>query len=168
MGGVWKVLKWVIGSFVILALVIGGAGVFLYPQIQEVMNASNGESGTEVRLMTVEPGRLVRTISAPGEIEPVRHVQISARISAQIEALPFEEGDRVAPGDIVVKLDDRDLRASLDSAQAGLGAAIARLSGAEASHINAVIEWERIESLYKTNDVSKADLTLENLFKPSN
>jgi HlyD family secretion protein len=158
MGGVWKVLKWVIGSFVILALVIGGAGVFLYPQIQEVMNASNGESGTEVRLMTVEPGRLVRTISAPGEIEPVRHVQISARISAQIEALPFEEGDRVAPGDIVVKLDDRDLRASLDSAQAGLGAAIARLSGAEASHINAVIEWERIESLYKTNDVSKADL----------
>lgn len=158
MGGVWTMLKWVFGSILILALVVGGAGLFLYPQIQEVMQASRGEAGTEVRLMAVEPGRLVRTISAPGEIEPVRRVQISARISAQIEALPFEEGDRVAPGDIVVKLDDRDLRASLESARANLGAAMARLEGARATYANALVDWERIDSLYKTNDVSKSEL----------
>ncbi len=158
MGGVWKVLKWILGSFIVLALVIGGAGLFLYPQIKEVMQASNGEFGTEVRLHTVEPGRLVRTITAPGEIEPVRRVQISARISAQIMELPFEEGDRVVPGDIVVKLDDRDLRATLESARANLGAAIARLAGARAAYTNTVVDWERMESLYKTSDVSKSEL----------
>lgn len=158
MGGAWTILKWVFGSILVVALVLAGIGVFLYPQIKEVMSKSSGAAGTEVRLLAVEPGRLIRTITAPGAIEPVRHVQISARISAQIVELPFEEGDRVAPGDIVVKLDDRDLRATLDSARANLGAAIARLAGARASHANAMAEWERFDALFKSSDISKAEL----------
>jgi len=158
MGGVWTAVKVVVGTLVVLVVVIGGVGVFLYPQIKEAIEASSGQAGTEVRLLTVEPGRLVRTISAPGEIEPVRHVQISARISAQIEGLPFEEGERVNAGDIVVKLDDRDLQASLDAAKANLRANEARLAGARASFANAVADWERVESLYQTDDVSKAEL----------
>ena len=158
MSSAGTILKWVIGVVVVLGLVTGGAGVFLYPQIKKIVETSNGQIGTEVRLLKVEPGRLVRTISAPGEIEPVRHVQISARITAQIEGLPFEEGDTVQSGDIVVKLDDRDLQASLGSARANLGAAVARLAGAEASNVNAEADWERSDSLYKTSDISKSDL----------
>jgi len=158
MGGVWTAVKVVLGTLVVLVIVVGGIGVFLFPQIKEALEASNGQVGTEVRLQTVEPGRLVRTISAPGVIEPVRHVQISARISAQIEALPFEEGERVTVGDVVVKLDDRDLQASLDAGRANLGAAEARLAGARALFANAVADWERSDSLFKTDDVSKAEL----------
>ena len=158
MGSVWTVVKIVLGTLVVLVVVFGGVGVFLYPQIKEAIEASNGKAGTEVRLETVQPGRLVRTISAPGEIEPVRHVQISARIVAQIEALPFEEGDVVKAGDIVVKLDDRDLQAALEASKANLGAAIARLAGARATSANALAGWERTQSLYETNDVSKSEL----------
>ncbi len=158
MNGVWSVMKVILGTMLVLAIVVGGVGVFLYPQIKEAMTASSGQSGTEVRLHTAEPGRLVRTISAPGTIDPVRRVQISARISAQIEALPFEEGDTVTPGDIVVQLDARDLQASLDAAKANLGASVARLAGARASFVNSVADWERSESLFASSDISKAEL----------
>lgn len=152
------VLKWILGSVVVVGLVLAGLGVFLYPQIEEVIKASRGQLGEEVRLQAVEPGRLVRTVSAPGAIEPVRRVQISSRITALIEALPFEEGDVVGADDLVVKLDDRNLQASLSSAKANLGAAIARRAGAVASHINVVAQWERSQSLFETKDVSKSDL----------
>lgn len=158
MGGVWTIVKWVLGSILVLMLVVGGAGVFLYPQVQEMLKASNGRGGAEVRVLKIEPGRLVRTITAPGQIAPVRDVQISSRISAQIEALPFEEGDMVRAGDIVVKLDDRDLQASLGAARAALGASIARLAGANALFVNAESDWERYQSLFGSNDVSKAEL----------
>lgn len=158
MNGVWSVMKVILGTMLVLGVVVGGIGVFLYPQIKEAVAASNGLAGTEVRLQAAEPGRLVRTISAPGVIDPVRRVQISARISAQIEGLPFEEGDTVKAGDIVVKLDDRDLRASLDAAKANLGASVARLAGARASFVNSVADWERSESLFASNDISKAEL----------
>ncbi len=158
MNGVWSVMKVILGTMLVLSVVVGGIGVFLYPQIKEAMTASSGLAGTEVRLHAAEPGRLVRTISAPGTIDPVRRVQISARISAQIEALPFEEGDTVKPGDIVVQLDARDLQASLDAAKANLGASVARLAGARASFVNSVADWERSESLFASSDISKAEL----------
>lgn len=155
----WIVFKWAVGVAVILALIAGGVGVFLAPSIENWIEASRGgPQGTPVRTLEVERGRLVRTVSAPGELEARQRVQISSRISGQITELPFREGDRVEKGDVVVRLDDRDLQASLNSAQAELRAAEARLEGARASYVNANAEWERQQSLYETNDVSKSAL----------
>ncbi len=154
-----KFLKWSAGILLILVLVVGGLGVFLYPKIakwQESM--ANRAAGTEVLTMAVARDRLVRTVSAPGDIEPRRKVQISARVSAQITELPFKEGDVVREGEIVVRLDDKDLRAALDSARASMRAVEARLEGARASHVNATSEWERQSSLYKTADVSRSSM----------
>ena len=119
---------------------------------------AGGRSGSEVITITVEPDRLVRTISAPGDVEPRRKVNISARVSAQIIALPFREGDFVNEGDVIIRLDDKTLKADLASNEASLRGTEARLEGSRATHINAVAEWERIDSLYKTSDVSKAEL----------
>lgn len=151
------VLKWVVGVGLVLALVMGGAGVFLYPQIKKMVHQMQaGETGTPVRTERVERGRLVRTVSAPGQVQPKTKVSISARVAAQILELPYREGDRVREGDVVVRLEDRDLQASVDSAQASLEAEQARLEGARASYVNAVAEWERQKSLFGSNDVSKS------------
>ncbi len=159
MGKFWRVMKWVIGATALAALLIGGAAIMLFPAIQKrIQDARNQGGGALVRLEPVETGRLVRTISAPGLIEATQRVSISARISAQIVALPFDEGDAVSAGNVVVKLDDRDLLAQLASAEASLKAEEARLLGARASYINAVAEWERQSSLYQSSDVSKASM----------
>lgn len=153
-------LKWFSIILVVFVLVLAGAGAFLYPKIKKMQEQRSGASGagSEVITVAVEPDRLVRTISAPGDIEPRRKVNISARVSAQIEELPFKEGDFVKKGDIIVRLDDKTLRADLASNEASLKAAEARLEGARASYVNANADWERIDELFKTSDVSKAEL----------
>lgn len=157
MGKFFRIMKWVVGATLLVVLVLGGAALMLFPTIQKrIQEARNQGSGAMVRLEPVGAGRLVRTISAPGLIEATRRVSISARISAQIIALPFEEGDVVKPGDVVVKLDDRDLQAQLSSAEASLRAEEARLLGARASYVNAVSEWERQQALFQSADVSKS------------
>lgn len=119
-----------------------------------------------VRMETVRNGVLQEVVSAPGEVEPDVKVDISAEVSARIEELPLREGDRVGKGDLVVKLDDRDLRAALKSAEARRDAEFfrlkseqARLAGPQARLERARLQLERQEALYETGDIS--GLTLE-------
>jgi len=152
-------IKWFLIIVLVFGAILAGAGAFLYPKIKALQEKrAGGQRGSEVLTVSVEPDRLVRTISAPGDVEPRRKVNISARVSAQIITLPFKEGDFVKEGEVIVQLDDKTLKADLASNEASLKATEARLEGARATHINAVANWERIDSLYKTQDVSKADL----------
>jgi HlyD family secretion protein len=116
------------------------------------------EEATKVRVVGVERGRLVRTINAPGEIEPETRVEISAQVSARIVELPFDEGDAVKPGDVVVRLDDRDLTAALDAARSQMLAERARLIGAEAELGEARADAARQSALFETKDASQATL----------
>ena len=47
---------------------------------------------TKVRTETIQTGEFVEIINAPGEIHPETEVDISAKVSARIIELPFEEG----------------------------------------------------------------------------
>ncbi len=156
-----RVLKWVLGIGVVVALIGGGAWLMAWPAVKKQMEKSRaGARGELVRLAPIESGELVRTVSAPAYLEATRRVQISARFSAQIMELPFDEGMQVRADDVVVRLDDRDLRAQLASAEASQKAEEARLEGARASYVNAVAEWERQSALHETNDVSKQALDM--------
>lgn len=159
MGAVGTAIKWTVGTVVVLGVVGGVGAMLLAPKIKAQMElARGGGSGVEVRAEPVSTGSLVRTVTAPGFLEPVTKVSISARISAQITDLPFEEGDPVNKDDVVVRLDNADLLAQLASGEASLLAEQARLDGARATFINAVAEWERQQQLYSTNDVAKSAL----------
>jgi len=153
-----QILKWFLGALVTLLVIALGVGVFLGPQLRELLSQDAALSGPEVRTQAAERGRIVRSVSAPGDIEPRSKVQISARTSAQIESLPFDEGDLVKAGDVVVRLDDRDLLASLDAARARLRGEQARLEGARAAYINANLEWERVVQLFESADVPKSEV----------
>jgi HlyD family secretion protein len=158
MGNIGTAIKWTVGLAVVGGLVVGGAGLFLAPSIKKLVEARNSETGERVRVQEIEPGRLVRTVSAPGELEPRRRIQISSRIAALIVEIPYEEGDFVKAGDMVVRLDDKEYKAQLDSARARMRTEQARLDGARASYLNAVAEWERLQELFNSADISKSEL----------
>jgi HlyD family secretion protein len=80
----------------------------------------------EVTLGTLERGPIVRTIAAPGEVELVEEAEIASQIVGRVVAVEVRDGDRVNAGDVLVRLDDTDTRARLDSANAR----IARLQAA--------------------------------------
>jgi multidrug efflux system membrane fusion protein len=58
------------------------------------------------------------TIDAIGTVQPVASVQIKSRIDGQIAAIEVREGSRVKEGDLLVRLDDRALKAQLAQAEA--------------------------------------------------
>lgn len=153
----WTVFKWILGIGLVLAIVVGGVTVFLYPSVKKMIEQrASSAGGTQVRVQPASRGRLVRTISAPGVVDPRTKVSISSRVSAEIIELPFREGDVVKPGDIVVRLADREFLAQVESAEANVKADQARLEGSRAAYVNAVAEWERQEALFSTSDVSKS------------
>lgn len=116
------------------------------------------DQSTPVQLTAATRGDLVRTVSAPGSIEPRTLVKISSQVSAKIVALPFREGDVVKAGDVVVRLDPQDLLAQLASAQASLTIEEARLDGSKADLINARLDFERVSQLHETGDAPKSEL----------
>ncbi len=153
--------KWLLGLGVIF---IGGAaagGYFIAqsPEFRELISSLRpGDQVLKIRLGKAEKGTLTRTVNAPGTIEPKTKVQISAQVSARILALPFREGETVKEGDVVVRLDARDLAASLESAQASQRAEEARLQGNRATLARAELEMARQKQLVQSGDASQSVL----------
>lgn len=149
--------KWMLGLFLFCVLLCAGSGYYVWTnkdirkQIEQFMP---GNKPTEVRLETVVTGELTRTISAPGQIEPKTSVKISAQVSARIVALPFRENEVVKKGDVIVRLDSRDVAAQLDAARAALKGDEARLEGAQAALQQTQQERDRVRKLASTGDVA--------------
>ncbi len=180
-----KSRKWTI--VIIAVLVVGGL-----IQVGLKTKAKNSKTATSVRLEHPKLDTLTESISAPGEIEAQTNVEISAKVSARILALPFEEGDRVTKGDpnatppipasVLVRLDSRDLESRLRSAVANREAQAAQikvetervngqcssLAGLELQLKQRERDFARQTQLLETQDVSQsaydeAKLTYEQL-----
>ena len=160
---------------VIITLVIVSA-------IAIVFKIKAGSSGkpTIVRIEKAQRGELIEFVSAPGEIEPKTNVEISAKVSARITELPYEEGDTVTrgnpnanppiPASVLVRLDDVDLQSRLLSAEASYAAQAAQIEvekarissqqaslvGLDASLQQAQRDLERQKGLLESQDISQA------------
>lgn len=88
-------------------------------------------------------------IEAAGLIEAVE-VNVGARLAEQITAVPYQEGDRVAIGAVVVRLEDQKIRAEVLQARADLEHA--RASAAEARR-----QRDRMVRLFAEGVASEAD-----------
>lgn len=162
------VWKWILLLLVVLGL-LGGTGVYMMSQagggdgdgggFSFSFGGGSGEpSRVEVRVEAAEVGDLVRTVSAPGSIEPKTLVKISSQVSAKVLAVPFREGDLVQADDVILRLDPQNLVAQLDSAKASLRSEEARLDGAKADLINARLAYERLQQLVETGDAPQSEL----------
>lgn len=169
----WSIAKWIIGIGLAFLIVIGVSAAFLVPMIQKQMEAQRERArGTLVIVEPAKKGTLIRTVSAPGAVAAKVTTNISARVSAKINAIHAEEGQMVKEGDLLIELDSLDLaaalnaararysgdEASLKSSEASLGAEEARLAGTRAAYQNAVADFERQQSLHASGDVSQQTL----------
>jgi len=141
----------------VVGLVIGGGAIF---EMLPGMGAREEQLG--VRTAVVRQGTLTETITAPGVVEPISKVEISAQVNARVMAIPFREGERVRKGDLLVQLDDRNLRAAKESAtarrdgdQARLEAERARLAGPRQTVEIARRNMERQKRLFEAGDVPR-------------
>ena len=149
----------------IIGIVVAGL-VVAGPTALEMLPSFGGrDEALAVRVTKVASRELVETVSAPGELDPEVKVDVSAEVSARILEIPFREGATVRKGEVIVKLDDRDLQASLQAQMARrdgerfrLRSEQERLAGPTSQLANAKAALERQEALFKTGDVSRASL----------
>jgi HlyD family secretion protein len=83
--------------------------------------------GREVPAYLVESRPVVQKVVATGRVRPLARVSLASLALGRIRAVPVREGDRVAAGQLLVKIDDVEQAAALRQAQGRVAEAAARL-----------------------------------------
>ncbi len=86
-----------------------------------------------MRATTVERGPIRSLVSTNGKVEPVQNFEAHAPISTTVKRLFVKEGDHVHKGQLLLELDDADIRSQAAKAQAQVKAAQASLSATKNS-----------------------------------
>jgi membrane fusion protein (multidrug efflux system) len=82
-------------------------------------------------------------------------VSVSSKLLGRITQLLVDEGDSVAAGEIIVRLDDADLKAQQTQAEAALTAAEENVRLAKVNLDNAIVDFQRAERQLKGNVITQ-------------
>jgi HlyD family secretion protein len=101
--------------------------------------------GTKIdpsKLAKVEKGDLAKSVVATGKVEPITKVEIKSKASGIVKKLLVDAGDRVKRGQLLAQLDKEEISAQVAQSKAGLQAAEASLTSAEADYDRAKVDAE--------------------------
>src|SRR5438034_3347212 len=137
-------------GIVILAVVVAGGGWWLKrPRAIEVRTvlAREAASGAE------------RTVlNASGYVTARREATVSSKVTGKVTEVLIEEGVKVKEGQVLARLDDTNVRASLRLAEAQLASAKAALEETRVRIKEADLNLRRISDLAKHSISAQADL----------
>ena len=94
---------------------------------------------------------IIDAFEAAGTAEPIRAATLSTKLMGSVTAVLVHEGDRVAAGQPLVRLDARDLDAKRAQVEAGL-------AEASAVHADATVQVGRIRALSADSAATRAQL----------
>jgi len=75
---------------------------------------------TLVRVVAAKVGSLEEVCTYLGRFEPWQNAELAAQVNARVLTVSHREGDRVRRGELLVQLDDAELRSSLGQSEATL------------------------------------------------
>ena len=102
------------------------------------------------------PSQAVAVLNATGRVVAARRASVSSKATGRLEWLGVEEGQRVAEGEVIARLENRDVAASRDQAAAGVKAAEANLAQGQADLADAAVALKRSRELAQKDFVSGA------------
>jgi RND family efflux transporter MFP subunit len=147
-GGNGVRLALIAGAVVVALLAVGAGGwAFVAHRPVEVKTATavspsaNAEAGA--------------VLQATGYVTARRQATVSAQITGTLTEVLIEEGDRVKKGQVLARLEDNALRASLDAARASAAAARATVVQTQAQLDQNLRDADRAEALVGRGLVSK-------------
>lgn len=150
-----KMLKNIIilglGCAVLIGLLVWMQGSFNANRVDPGLLAEKADDVSNVKTVTVQYRTLDQTAEAVGSIQSRSTTNIASLILANILTVNVRPGDAAKKGDLLIALDDRDLRARQQQAQNALEAAKAALEKASRDRL-------RFESLRKTDNVTQNTL----------
>ncbi len=128
-------LKGLMAAAALLSLVSGCGGDEAGNAQAAQPRGRGGRSGppaiVPVETKLVENGRIARSVTVSGTVEPIRIVGVNAQLAGALRTMVAEEGTFVQEGGVLATLDDREISAQLTSAEASYELARAAFQRAE-------------------------------------
>jgi RND family efflux transporter MFP subunit len=139
---------WTIG---VVAIVLIGAAV--------AMKGGGGTVQVESGIVaSAYPSQAITALNATGRVTAQRKAAVSTKATGRLEFLGVQEGSIVKAGDILARIENRDVSATQDQAQASLRAAKANLEQGLAELRDADSNLKRSEDLANKNFISSSTL----------
>jgi HlyD family secretion protein len=140
-------------------------GLVLFIIVLAALFSLNYVSDETVRVKTAEAslGEITQSISYAGSIDSPRRVKVGSEIAGRVAAVLFDELDEVHAGQVLIKLEDDELKAQLSQAQEGLNQAQINLVTIEKNLTRAkelfkkgFASTEQLETAQQAYDVGRA------------
>jgi len=137
--------RWLWWAGILLALAAAGAWFALPPRAVTVQTTA---------VVTTYPSQQFVLLNSTGYVVAQRKAAISSKATGRLEWLGVAEGSRVKAGDIIARIDARDVVAQGEGAQANVKAAKAALEQALAEERDALAQLKRNQDLLAKGFVS--------------
>ncbi|HYK76046.1 MAG TPA: efflux RND transporter periplasmic adaptor subunit [Daejeonella sp.] len=148
--------------YIILAILLGSLVYYRYSKNQEGQKTPGGAPGgaggpgkggqpTRVNGIVVTAEDFSHALSVSGSIEANEQVQVRSEIPGLVTAISFEEGSNVNKGQVLLKINDRELQAQLSQA-------LTKQKLAEEHEYRAGILYKKEAISKEEYDVALADL----------
>ncbi|HET7437332.1 MAG TPA: efflux RND transporter periplasmic adaptor subunit [Thermoanaerobaculia bacterium] len=119
--------------------------------------ARQGKDVTAVTFGKAERMDITSKVSANGQIDAKRKVDLSANVMGQIVNLAVREGDTVKKGDFLLQIDQKQLAASAQGAAASMRALLSDLDAARANALEAQRNADRAKKNYDEKIIPLAE-----------
>lgn len=113
--------------------------------------AATARAAGQPEVAPVQYREVAQTYSADGLVEATRQSTVSAQIAGRVKEVLFDVGDRVAKGQVILRIDEREAAQALAGSQAQVLQAQAGLQNAKAN-------YERAKQLFAQKFISQAGL----------
>ena len=122
-----------VGVVVAVLLVTAGAFALFWTRTQQARGATRTRPDPLVGIVAPQRRMIEVKLSFTADILPIKQAALFSKVSGYIRKIYVERGDLVKEGQLLVEIDDLELRASAEQAQAAFGSAEAGLEVARST-----------------------------------
>jgi RND family efflux transporter MFP subunit len=141
--------RWIVLAIAALVIVAVAGGYLARPRVHTVQTTP---------IVTAFPSQQFVVLNATGYVVAQRKAAISSKATGRLEWLGVAEGSRVKEGDVIARIDNRDVTAQSQGADAAARAAQALVRQAEVERQNAQVEYRRSDDLVGKGFISHSAL----------
>ena len=136
--------KIIYGISIIMAVTMLGTGYMFFGKANSYAEAPKVEAPMAVAVVIVEPKTLDSVVTAAGSLSSRNSSVLSSKVMGRVVHLSVQEGDQVAAGKLLMKIDSGEITAQAIMAQA--------------TYNNARLQYNRIKSLYDATAATQMEM----------
>ncbi|HET8542538.1 MAG TPA: efflux RND transporter periplasmic adaptor subunit [Anaeromyxobacter sp.] len=138
--------------------ILAGAFVLAVAAIVVASLRPRPEPPLAIQAVTARKGPITRLVTAAGKLQAATEVKLSSNITGDLLALEVKEGDRVARGQVLGRIDARRYAAQAQQQEAARASAAADRDMQKVQVAQLEQDLARVEQLARTGNASPAEL----------